>query len=204
MKRIILLIAFISVSIISNAQDEKLDFIISQFCNDLNPEKIKKMSTTDAQTKLFQIGIDAREKCLNEVNEIDAKLRKENPNLSEQEIYILYNKKMIFRALDICPDFKEIALISLGECPKENKTLKKVFTAVEKVIADNKDKDYVELNKIITSTVFETMSQVEKDYKDGLANPQLVSDMNNYLFHKSDDFLKIVLALQLDNLKQTK
>lgn len=203
MKHVITLMFFIAFfTLTGNAQNEKLDFVINQFCKDLNPEGIKKMSPEEMQSKLLQIGIETRKNYLSDVNEIFLDLKKENPNLSDSEINRIYSREMIFRALDICPEYKELALMPLGNCPKENKTLKKLLQEVEKVIKDNENKEFSELNELvvnsISTTIFGIRSQVEKDYKDGIANPQLISDMNNYLFHKSPVFLKIAVSQQID------
>jgi hypothetical protein len=185
-----------------HSQNDKLDIIINHFCDDLNLEKIKKMSPEKMQIKLLQIGVETREKYLNDVNEIFLDLKKENPSLNDSEINKIYSQELIFRALDICPKYKELALLPLGQCPKENKTLKKLLKEVEEVIENNKGKDYNELNNLVVNTIsmtiFENRSQVEKDYQDGIASPQLMADMNNYIFHNSPDYLKMVLATQID------
>lgn len=203
MKHLFTLIIFIGFTAsICNAQNDKLDDIINQFCSDISLEKIKKMSPEKMQTELLKIGSETREKYSTEVNQVLSELKKKNKGLSDVEVNALYGKELILRAIDICPEYRELALLPLGKCPKENKTLIMVHKEVQKVIAKNKDKTDKEKNDLIvkamTTALFSNMEQVNKDYEEGIANPQLRNDMNAYLFHKSNDFLKIVLSSLMD------
>ncbi len=119
------------------------------------------------------------------------------PNRTEIEIKKDFLTYIAFNVIDNCPEAKSIVLTSLKNCPKQNKTLEMILSAVDNFFATNKNKSNTFLNEnvseIITKTIFENEKIVNKDYKEGILDSKLRTDLQTFLMYKSTNYLKISL-----------
>ncbi|TKG90736.1 hypothetical protein EYV94_23005 [Puteibacter caeruleilacunae] len=203
MKRLLALALFITIfTQTGNAQDYQLDRIIEQYCANLNIEEIKQLPFGEMQSRLFQIGRVTREKYPKDVSEILLNMKLKNPELSEDQLNVLYTKTLIFRTLDISPEYRELALMPLGKCPEENESLKVIHEVVQEAFESNKGRPYAELNKLVVSALTKKLNEikplVKKDYAKGVADPRLMIEMNCYLFHNCTEYLKMVMSERID------
>ena len=197
----ILIIIIFTIPVFSFSQSENYDLLVKQVCADLNIEKIKNLPPDKIQKELINLGTEIRNKNNVIADKIASEIKENNPSYNDSEILREYLTSFYFHAIDNCSDFYELTLIPLGDCPKSNNTLTLLENETEKFINNNSDKDFKELNDLLvrhlTTIIFDNIPTVETDYKDGIADPLLMSDMTNYLFHKSKDYLKINIAIQI-------
>jgi hypothetical protein len=85
-KIMILTLLFI-IPLIVFAQSDKYIYLVEKACNDTNLIKIKNLSPDKIQIELMKLGYNIREENHNEVNELIAELRNENPTWSENELF---------------------------------------------------------------------------------------------------------------------
>ena len=205
MKNKLLIFMFlILIPLMGFSQLNKYIYLVDKVCNEINPDKIKELSPEKIQIELMKLGDKVRKENQDEVNELINELRNKYPNWSDNKLLKEYFKNFMFLAIDRCPVYFELMLIPLGNCPKENNSLILIKQEAEKFINNNSAKSSIELNDLviqhIITIVFDNKELIEKDYKDGIANPQFMKDMNSYLFHRSKDYMKLVLSVQIDKM----
>ena len=198
----ILIFILLTIPIFGYSQSENYDLITKQVCAELNIEYIKNLPPDKIQKELINLGTEVRNKNNIIADKIVTEIREKNPSYNDSEILREYLTCFYFHAIDNCSEFYELALIPLGDCPKPNNILILLEEETENFLNSNSGKDYNQINKSLTqhltSIIFDNIPIVEKDYKDGIVDPQLPSDMSNYLFHKSKEYLKINIAIQIE------
>lgn len=199
-----ILITLILAPYIGSAQSDKYTYLVDKLCNEINPERIKKLPPEKIQTELIKLGNKVRIENQDKVNELMRELRHKYPNSSDKKLLKEYLKNFTYQAIDRCPVYFELMLLPLGDCPKDNNTLIFIKQEVEKFLTTNSNKPYTELSDLvvehIVTTVFNHKKMIEKDYKDGILNPQFKNDLNIYLYHKSKKYTKVSLSSQIEEI----
>jgi hypothetical protein len=195
-------------TLIGYSQSEKYLFLVDKVCSEINPERIKNLPPQQAQAELMKLGNDIKIKYQDEVDELVNEIKEKNPTYSDNELMKEYFKNFIFCAIDNCPVYYDLMLMPLGECPEKNESLELIKKETVKFLNRNSGKRYFELNNLvakhITNVVFENIEIIEKEYKQGMADPKFMSDMNSYLFHNSKKYLKVTLSVQIDKMYESR
>ncbi len=157
---------------------------------------------------LEAIGNNPNNKLKEISRQIISNISNEHPDWQENQIIAEYMLKFSFTAIDSCPAYLQFILEAYGECPPENNTLNLVLSKVENHLSSNTTSDYSALNdevvNIINSTIFENRDSIELDYEDGIANPNLITDINTYLMYNSKEYIKLITYIQYQKMLQSR
>jgi len=102
--------------------------------------------------------------------------------------------RLIESLADECDTYVQLTRNLINPSPKENKTLHLIAEKIDSIMEQNKNLSYPEqLSKAdnqIFNIIMDNESQVNKDYKDGFADPKLADDVGIYCFIKATDITK--------------
>ncbi len=201
----LLIIRFLGiVPILTFSQGVNYFSMAYSICEEINQEQIRDTPTEEIQAKLIWLGYNVNEKYKTDVDELVNKLKSEHQDWSDNDCLKEYLKRFVHYSIDSCPVYFELMLIPLGDSPSDNKALQLLKKKVEKCILENSDKPYVELNNkikwIMLDFLFDNKELIERNYKGEHASSQFFKDMNSYLSHRSREYLKISLSVEIDKM----
>lgn len=198
-----ILIVFLIFSATVFSQNESSKEWLNMYCEIIVKLKSDSAKQVSFNSIFMQNSTDLKPLLDKEYSDFVKQNLKLQSNRSEIELKKDFRTYIAFNVIDNCSEAKSVLLSSLRNCPKQNKTLEMILSAVDNFFATNKNKSNTFLNdnvsEIITKTILENEKIVDKDYTEGILDSKLRTDLQTFLMYKSTNYLKISLFSAIQN-----
>lgn len=159
--------------------------IENEICRSLENVDFTK-SKTELRELLVSVTNKAYLKFPQHLEKIKAEVKKNKPFASEQEISTIIGVKVSLGLLESCDNYVKISQQTANiKMYPEKTSLKIIGNKMCDLLNRNRSKSYQELDQIVQDNLFsfilENETQVKKDYRGGLENPDFSGHLNAYL-----------------------
>jgi hypothetical protein len=172
--------------------------IVKDYCEQAESLDWESKSVEEIASELSQIAVRIRQDHSETINQIKEKFKADKPELTDKELDKEFTIRLIESLADECDTYVQLTRNLINPSPKENKTLHLIAEKIDSIMEQNKNLSYPEqLSKAdnqIFNIIMDNESQVNKDYKDGFADPKLADDVGIYLLYKSNRYYKAYLV----------
>ncbi len=157
-------------------------------------------SAKEITNELSQIAVEIGYNHLETTNQLKEKIKANNPTLTDKDVdkeFVIMLTELLFEK---CDTYIQLIKNFTNLCPEGNKTLDIIVERTDAIMEKNQDLSYPEQIKLAEKQIFNIIKdnevQVNKDYKDGLANSKLIDDIATYLLYKSNKYYKAHFILK--------
>ncbi len=168
--------------------------IIKDYCKRVKEIDWENKTNEEITYSLSQIAINLRYDHLESINSLKKEIKVVNPNFTEKDLDKEFTIKLIESLVDNCETYMQLTRNLMRPCPKSNKTLEIIAKKIDSIIDQNQNLSYPELLNAADNQIFNIIvdneKQVNKDYKDGFADPRLADDVGIYLLYNSKSYYK--------------
>ncbi|MFT6111566.1 MAG: hypothetical protein ACJAXV_000339 [Bacteroidia bacterium] len=172
--------------------------ILKDYCEQAERLDWMNKSVNEISSELSQIALKIQQEHLTTIDQIKREIKVDKPELTDKELDVEFVTRLIESLADTCDTYVSLTRRIIKPCPIENKTLDLITNKIDSIMEQNQYLSYSEqlslANNGIFSIIMDNESQVNKDYKDGFTDPELVDNVGIYLLHKSDRYYKAYLV----------
>lgn len=200
LRRLLAFSMFFIVPILIFGQSVNYNKIILDFCKRAENLDWKGSSINEIVLENQKLTLQIIQDHQETIVQIKDSIKTRNPKMLNKEIEKEFTIGLLVSLVNKCDTFVQLTRTLLAPCPKENETLKLITQKVDSIIDQNQNLSYPEQLKVADNQLFNLImdneSQVDKDYKDGFADPKLPDDLGIYLLHNSIKYYKAYLVTE--------